>query len=194
MMSGKNLLRAVIGIFIGGALLTMTITYQVQFTDSAVVETLGKPTGEPMGAGLHPRWPWPIQRVITYDMRVQHFEGVYEQMQTKDGKNVLVSVFVCWRVADPLLFRQAVSDKLSEGETFIQQKVRDATLQVVGNYPMDAFASRQEGAVKLKEMEKRILEQTRPLAISQYGVDVLRVGIKRLSLPEDVTTVVMENM
>lgn len=193
-MKGKNGLRVVLGIIIAGILLALMITFQVRFTETAVLETLGKSGERPLEAGLHARWPWPIQRVIKYDTRMQHFEGIYEQMQTSDGKNVLLSLYVCWRVVDPLLFRTAVGERLADGELYVRQTVRNATLQVIGRYPMSAFASRQKDAVKLEEMEQAIFASAERTAKSAYGIEVLDVGIKRSSLPEDVTEVVMKNM
>ena len=80
-MSGKNVLRIVLGVIVGGVLLMMVITKQVKFTETAIVETFGQPS-KTLGAGLHFRWPIPIQEVITYDTRVQRFETPYEQLQT----------------------------------------------------------------------------------------------------------------
>ena len=193
-MKSKIMTRVIVGVVVIGIFFALMITYQVRFTESAVVETLGKLAVEPTGPGLHMRWPWPIQSVTTYDMRTQHFEGIYEQMQTKDGKNVLVSVYVCWSVGDPMQFRTIIGRKLSDGERLVRQIVRDTTLQVVGTNPMTAFASRREGEVRLEKMEEAILVQARTEAEAQYGIEVQRVGIKRLALPEDVTSVVMENM
>ncbi len=190
-MSRKNILRVVIGVLIGGALLAVMLTYQVKFTEAAVLETFGEPAAEPVPPGLHFRWPW-AQEVIKYDKRVQHFESIYDQWQTSDEMNILVSVYVCWRLEDPIRFREAVSDTLAGGQSEISSAVRDATKSVVGRHKMEAFVS-HTGKIELKPMEDEVLAMVQAPARSQYGVVIQRVGIKRLSLPTAVSTAVMEN-
>lgn len=193
-MSGKNIMRLLLGLLIGAALLLVMITFQVRFNEMAIVETLGRPADEPVSAGLHLRWPWPVQRVIKYDTRVQEFESIFEQMQTQDGKNVLISVFVCWNIEKPTLYRQAVGEDLERGQSLVRSLVRDATLKIVGRNPMQAFASLNADEVRLETMEQSMLELVQDTAATQYGVRVRDIGIKRSGLPEDVTKVVIENM
>jgi modulator of FtsH protease HflC len=193
-MSGKNMLRVVVGLLIGGILVAVMITYQVRFTEAAVVETLGKLAPEPVGAGLHARWPWPIQRITKYPTSLQHFETAYEQLQTSDVKSVMVNAYVCWRVKDPIKFRQVVGDQIEDGETYIRGKVGTAVQHVVGKSPMDAFASLDKEKVKLEAMEDEVLKSAKADTESQYGVEIVLVGIQRMGLPEEVSKTVMDNM
>ncbi len=247
-MKGKSSLRILLGIgVVAVPLVLVMVSYQVRFTEVAVVETLGRPGDEPVGAGWHVRWPWPVQRVIKYDMRTQHFEGIYEQMQTADERNVLLSVYVCWKVDNPLLFREAVGEELAKGETYVRALIRDAALKAVGKSPQACFAAtpmkilalknerapkiaalkaaeaelakldgdktpealRKAGELRLrikaiepdaelvldqKELEDRILELVVDTAKLDYGLLIESVGLKRSSLPEKVSAVVMENM
>ena len=56
-------------------------------------------------AGLHFKWPWPVQSVVRYDNRLQFFDLQETQLLTKDvergtvDKPILIGAYVCWRVA-----------------------------------------------------------------------------------------------
>jgi len=191
-MSRKNVLRVVIGVVIGGGLLAVMLTYQVRFTEAAVLETFGEPGEKPVPPGLHFRVPL-IQNVVTYDKRLQHFESIYEEGKTLDDLNILVSVYVCWRLDDPIHFRRAVGVTLREGEEKVRSLVRDATLEVVGTRRMAEFASSTE-PVQLVQMETDILSKVQAAAREQLGVVIRRVGIKRMSLPAAVSEAAMENI
>ena len=54
-------------------------------------------------AGLHWRWPWPIQSIQRLDRRLQYFDLPAAELLTKDAageidKTLTVKAFVCWRI------------------------------------------------------------------------------------------------
>src|SRR6516162_7804626 len=65
-------------------------------------------------AGLHFRWPWPVQSVRRLDRRLQHFDLPAIELLTREGeggadgrgagsgidKTLTVEAYVCWRIAD----------------------------------------------------------------------------------------------
>jgi membrane protease subunit HflC len=191
-MKSKNALRIVLGVIVGAILLMMVITKQVRFTETAIVETFGQPT-KTLGAGLHFRWPVPIQEVITYDTRMQLFDTPYEQLQTIDAKSIMVGTYVCWQLNDAQEFRRNVGKDLVDVQGKLRETVRDVMSAIVGASRMEDFASAKD--VKLEQMEKNILEQVSSrLKNHKYGVNVLQVRFKRIGLPENVSPTVMENM
>ncbi len=70
----------------------------------AVVTTFGKPTAEYTAPGAYGRLPWPIQKVHVLDQRIQDFEDRFEEVLTPDGYNLLVNVYVGWRISVPKQF------------------------------------------------------------------------------------------
>jgi membrane protease subunit HflC len=57
-------------------------------------------------AGLHGRWPWPVQSVQRLDRRLQYFDLPGTELLTHDAegktidKTLTVEAYVCWRIAD----------------------------------------------------------------------------------------------
>src|SRR5262249_36163335 len=56
-------------------------------------------------AGLHVKWPWPVQSVLRFENRLQFFDLQETQLLTKDAergtvdKPLLIGAYVCWRIA-----------------------------------------------------------------------------------------------
>ena len=57
-------------------------------------------------AGLHFKWPWPIESVQRFDHRLQYFDLPGAELMTRDAqgntidKTLTVDAYVCWRIAD----------------------------------------------------------------------------------------------
>src|SRR5215469_14174973 len=57
-------------------------------------------------AGLHFKWPWPVQSVRRLDRRLQHFDLPGAELLTRDpkrntiDKTLTIDAYVCWRIAD----------------------------------------------------------------------------------------------
>ena len=89
-----------LGVVVAVILLVAVFSYQLNQTESAVVTTFGRPAAitEP---GLHFRWPFPFQKIYKFDHRIRCFEGgsgKIEETMTEDGQNVLVGIFVNYRI------------------------------------------------------------------------------------------------
>src|SRR5262245_57868905 len=103
----QNKLTTVIGVILLLLVLSMMFTYQVRQTEVALVTTFGKPKDANSTPGLYARLPWPIQSVRKFDKRIQNFEDKFEETLTKDGRNLLVMLYVGWSIKDPALFRNS---------------------------------------------------------------------------------------
>ena len=81
-------------------ILLMMCTYQVRFTEAAVVtrfdRILADRGTEP---GLHWKWPF-IERVHKFDARLRTFESQFRQQSTRDQRSIVMTVFATWRIDD----------------------------------------------------------------------------------------------
>ena len=80
----KHMGLIAIALIIVAALLACTVFYRVdELKDVALVKTFGKVTRVLRGsehAGLHFKWPWPIQSLVRYDSRTRIFEDVSTEL------------------------------------------------------------------------------------------------------------------
>ncbi len=175
--------------------LLLLFTFQVRQTQIAVVTNFGRFSRTISDPGFNFRLPWPIQKVYKLENRMQSYEGDYEQLQTRDGKILLVSVFVGWRIGNPEIFLQRFDqgDK-KKAEESLENLVRDAKNKVIGSHDFSDLISPDEKQLKFDAMEEEMRSSVTRLAAEEYGVEVAALGIKRIGLPESVTEQVFTRM
>ena len=175
--------------------LLLLFTFQVRQTQVAVVTNFGEFSGTRTDPGLYFRWPWPIQKVYKLENRMQVFDGEFEQLPTKDGKMLLVSVFVGWRIGDPEKFLQRFDqgDKI-KAEKSLETLVDGAKTTVISGRDFSDLISPDESQLKFDEMEQEMLDTVKALASEEYGIEVSALGIKRIGLPTSVTSQVFTRM
>lgn len=168
--------------------------FQVRKTEMAVVTTFGRITGQ-AGPGAHFRWPWPIQSVEKVDRRIHNYESKVEQLYTSDGNNLLVTVFVGWQISDPAIFHTRFNADLRKAEAALEGLIRNAYSGVVGKHPFADFISTDEKKLKFVEIEQEMQARIQADCLSQTnGLSPVFLGIKRLGLPEAVTSLVFQRM
>ncbi|MBE6427399.1 MAG: hypothetical protein E7028_02245 [Planctomycetaceae bacterium] len=162
------------------------MSYQVSEYENAVVTRFDRPmepvTTEP---GLHFKLPWPIDQTRIVDMRKRIYETPHVSNQTKDDKTVILKTYMTWRVCDALKFIRAFGGDVEAAEKNLESSVIGMKNPVLGDYPMSALISTNGSEVKIAEIEKRICEAVNEvLKEKDSGIEVLQIGIKRISLPE----------
>ena len=194
-----------LAVLVVAMLLTYTLTFQVdELKDIVLIETFGKVTSQYIGrirqeAGLGLKWPWPIQRVVRYDSRHMVFDDTTEETLTRDKQNLIVTVYCAWRIAEPQRFHKSVQprdpkEKVKDVQKKIRDLVRDAKKNAMSEYDMVAFVNTDPDEMHLEDIEKAILGPVQEQAMRDYGVEIVRVGIKSLGLPEEVTNDVINAM
>ncbi len=190
------------------ALLSFTVTYTVRFTDAAVVTTFGKADDGAVrkDAGLYFKLPYPIQSVTIYDTRTRVLTNKFEQLATRDNRQVAVETFCMWKVSDPLKFFQRFSNAGASSEEHYR-KAEDAlrsnlraAAALVSQYSMDELFSAGRTGSKLPELQDKMLAVFRGsadqtgLQLADYGVAAEDLGLMRVVLTEEVSKTVMERM
>jgi membrane protease subunit HflC len=190
----QNALKLVIGAILLVIFVLLVFVFQVRRSEVAVVTTFGKPTRD-AGPGAHWKWPWPVQKVHKFDQRLHSFESPFEQVLTADGYNLLLAVYVGWRIHDPKVFFPLFGDSTREAEKSLEGLLRNAYSGVVGKHPFAHFISTDEKELQFAAIEQEMLARIQADAqANNYGLEVAFLGIKKLGLPESVTEAVFERM
>jgi modulator of FtsH protease HflC len=112
-----------------GALVLKSCLFTVQETEIVIITEFGKPVGQPISEpGLSFKVPF-IQEIHRFDKRVQEWDGMPNEMPTKDKTYVSVDTFARWRVSDPSLFFVRLRDTtraLSRLEDIVGSETRNA--------------------------------------------------------------------
>jgi len=176
-------------------LLTTTVAFTVdELRDIVLIKTFGKVTRVYQGrqaAGLHFKWPYPIERLVRYDSRIFTVEDPYGELTTLDQQNILVTTYCTWRIHDPVQFHRAV-EKVSAAETRVRDRLGNHKGIVGSSHMLEDFVNTDPGRMRIAEIEQEILTPLRREMASEYGIEVLSVGLKLLGLPETVSAAVIE--
>ncbi|MBM3883646.1 MAG: protease modulator HflC [Verrucomicrobia bacterium] len=190
--------RNTLTLLTGGVVLlifvAMLFGYQVRKTESAVVTTFGKYSSTRSEPGLYFRLPWPIQSVHRFDNRTRNFAKKYEQTTTRDGRILMIEVYLGWRVTDPRIFLERFGGDLDRAESNLEILLRAAQNSVVGQHPLSDFISTNADELKFDDIETEMLAAIKPRAAANSGIEVVLLGIKQIGLPESITTKVFERM
>jgi membrane protease subunit HflC len=185
-------------LIVGGLLLVLFLAllfcFQVRTTEVAVVTTFGRYSRDLPDPGLYFRLPVPIQSVYKFDNRLQSFERKFEQSTTKDAKNLLVTVYVGWRIDSARKFLENFGGDVMKAENTLEGLVRNAKNAVIGRYVFSDLISPDPAAVKFDQFEAEILKEIQGPAKETYGLSIELVGVKQLGLPEAITGKVFERM
>lgn len=195
----------------------------VDETEDVIVETLGRIVAVYDQAdsgtndrGLHFKLPWPLSTVRRFDRRLQLFDPAGREMFTRDRKNVTVSSYISWKIAEPpapetpLMDRPAVKFFRGLGSIPIAEARLEARLRSTlstefgrvelgellsvkgsdqgpaGESPLDAIAARA-----LKELRRTDGDAG---LTGRLGIELVDLRIKRINLPEGNRLAVYERM
>jgi modulator of FtsH protease HflC len=183
------------GIIVASVFLIAIFSYQVKSTDYAVVATLGDVKAEKT-PGLHFRFPFPIQKIYFFDNRQRCFEGnvgKIEETYTADKQNIVLGVYVIYKIVDPVKLFQSEKN-VEEAENKLNSLMRSSKDEIVGKYNFSAFINTDKTNMKLPQIENDIRDLLREVALKNYGLKIMKVGIKSLGIPEKVTDKVIKRM
>jgi len=192
-----SLAAIVIRLVLATAVVSLVVAYSTYFQVSegtkAVVTRFGDPVRAIHAAGLAWKWPWPIERVHTIDVRRRLYNSPFTATLTRDQKNVILLTYAVWRVEDPQLFLQSLGTPEAAEQKLDGMVAASKNFQL-GRYDLSALVSTTPGAIQTDQIEQAILDDVAPAALDKFGIVVEQVGIKRIAYPEENITTVLQQM
>jgi membrane protease subunit HflC len=136
-----------------------------------------------MEAGFYFKLPWPIDKIITYDIRLQYMDSGYNETLTNDKINIILQTYIVWRIEDAKKFYTSIGN-YGMAQRHLNDLAANAKNGVLGNYRLSSLVSTNLDDIKLGEICEAIKEQVAQSAITNYGISVQTLKIKRLALPD----------
>lgn len=185
------------GVAIVLLLLIYMVTFQVRFNEVAVKVRMGRADESSIirEPGVYFQWPRPFERVEIYDKRLHVLDTQEAEVKTSDGKQLVVGCFAVWRISDPLkFFIRVVSENQAENQ--LRQRINEVRSAVVGRHALSDFVNldAEQLAQSHAKIEQGMIDAARESVLRDYGIDLVRVGIRRISLPEQATETVFNAM
>ena len=197
-----------------GLTILITLSASVYVTNEAqqvIITQFGRPVGKVVTeAGLHAKLPF-IQAANYFEKRFLEWDGVANQVPTRDKRFIWVDTYARWRISDPLLFFQRLRDErgaetrisaILDGETR-NAVARHDLVEVVRNTnraAADILLDAEEETAILEEivigraeiqLEIREAAQT---SLNDLGIELLDVRLKRINYVEEVQVDVFQRM
>ena len=197
----------------GLLILIGSAAFVVSETEQVVLTQFGKPIGEAIkDAGLHFKIPF-IQEANFFPKNLLAWDGEPSQMPTLDKTYIWVDTFARWRINDPLAFFETVNNEIA-GQKKLDDIIDPATWNLITSHHLIEAVRNSDRKMDIKEVgvdeaykalivkpiemgrEKiatAIMEQANP-KLTQFGIELVDVRIKRINYVEEVRKAVYNRM
>jgi len=209
----KNYLN-IIGVAV--IVVLMNSFFIVTEKEQAIKIEFGKPVGGPIiKSGLYFKIPL-IQNIIKFDKRILEWDGIANEIPTKDNKYILIDTFARWKISNALEFYKSAKNEMlaqSRLDDIIDGAVRDEISnrsmgEIVRSTDrkMEIYISDVKGSDEAsdedyitsgarKNIIKSILNKvSSKLEELNMGIEIVDVQIKRVSYNKQVQTKLFNRM
>ena len=193
------------------AIVLYSMAFIVNETDQCFITQFGKPVGQPIAEpGIHFKIPF-LQKAHFFSRQFLEWDGNPEEVTTKDKKFVAIDTYARWRIADPLLFYQQVTDELG-AQTRLDDILDGATRRVVAAHDMveivrsekrDKEGVSEEETTEIQTLEpfevgrnlmgEEIVEAAKP-RLAEVGIELLDMRFKRIMYGPNVQQEIFKRM
>ncbi len=162
--------------------------FVVDQRQNAIVFRLGEVISIKKDPGLYFKVPL-LDNVRFFDVRILTIDSAEpERFLTSEKKNVLVDLFVKWRITDVRDYYISVGGEEMRAQTRLLQTINDGLRAEFGNRTVHDVVSGERDKI-MDLMRKKANEDA-----SKIGVEVLDVRLKRVDLPQEVSESVYSRM
>lgn len=185
-------MRNRLGAILIGVLVALIISalslFVVDQRQNAIVFRLGEVIAVKTAPGLYFKIPL-LDNVRNFDVRILTIDTAEpERFLTSEKKNVLVDLFVKWRITDVRQFYVSVGGNEGLAQTRLLQTINDGLRAEFGNRTVHEVVSGERDKI-MDLMREKANEDAKNI-----GVEVIDVRLKRVDLPQEVSVDVYRRM
>ncbi|MFT5657147.1 MAG: membrane protease subunit HflC [Gammaproteobacteria bacterium] len=173
-------------LFIVGFIVSLS-TFIVHERELAIKFKLGEIVESDYTPGLYFQIPL-INNVIKFDSRILTLDTPSERFLTSEKKNVVVDSFVKWRITDPKTFYTSTQGDERVAIARMASIINDELKGQIGAKSMKEVISGERATIM------QVVTDNAGLKIQDLGVELIDVRIKKVELPENVSSDVYRRM
>lgn len=161
--------------------------YTVSETQTAIKLRLGEIIAVEKEPGLKFKTPF-VNNVVKFDNRIQTLDTPADRFLTGEKKNVIVDSYVKWRITDAEQFYKSTGGNMA--------RTNNRLAQIIKTGLKSEFSKRTIADVVSGERSE-IMSNITQLAkkdISEFGIEIVDVRIKRIDLSQEVSNSVYRRM
>ncbi len=161
--------------------------YTVSETQTAIKLRLGQIITVEQDPGLKFKTPL-FNNVVKFDNRIQTLDAPAERFLTGEKKNVNVDYYVKWRIIDAKQFYISTNGNMARTNSRLAQIIKTGLKSEFSKRTIAdvVFGERSEIMVNIKQLAKK--------DISEFGIEIIDVRIKRIDLSKEVLNSVYRRM
>jgi len=184
----KTISTTLTGLLVALFVLGSSVLYIVDEREQAVVFQLGEVIDVKTSPGLYFKIPV-VQNVRFFESRILTMDSDEpERFITSEKKNVLVDLFVKWRIVDVRQYYVSVNGDEALAQTRLSQTINSSMRDEFGNRTVHDVISGE------RDIIMEIMRQKANVDASKIGVEVIDVRLKRVDLPREVSDSVYQRM
>ena len=166
--------------------------------DALVVTRFGAPVRIVTDPGLTLTWPAPIEHVQRVNRRLRTTATGSHGVLSKDGLSLVVQVYAAWRITGDgdavLRFVRSTGGNADAAAGQLRTLLNSALETVSGRFALADLVNTDAGAVRIADYEAAVRERVAAAAEETLGIEVVQIGMERLSLPEQTLQATVARM
>ncbi|AGH42497.1 protease modulator HflC [Paraglaciecola psychrophila] len=137
--------------------------------------------------GLHLKLPF-FDRVVRLDARIQTLDEVPDRFVTSEKKDLIVDLYVKWKIEDFAKYYLATGGIKSGAEILLQQKVNNALRSEFGTRTIQEIVSGERSELMDEAMTQASTSS------DELGIKIIDVRVKQINLPLEVRNFIFQRM
>ena len=125
----------------------------------------------------------PFDSVVRVDRRLLLTRPAEAEFLSEDKKNIVVDTMLTWRIADPRRYLETLGER-AVAEARIADIVEGEIGAVIGRFSASSFITAGAASSQYHSMVLAIRDRAARFVDKAYGIELVDVDIRRLSLPE----------
>lgn len=175
---------------LGILILLLNSVYILPEGQVAYVTQFGKIVSSSREAGLKFKLPF-VQEIEFLTDKIMYYDVSPSEVLTADKKAMIVDSYVLWKIDDAATFIRTVGGNLQEMQKRIDASVYSNIKNIMGRLQQSEIITDDESS---RDSLNQQVTRFAGTELSSYGVEVLRVEIRRYDLPTDNLSAVYDRM
>ncbi|MEE4203149.1 MAG: protease modulator HflC [Halieaceae bacterium] len=185
-MSGKQMW---IGLLVALILIVASNSlYVISETERGVLLKFGQVVNPDLQPGLHVKVPF-VNNVRKFDGRILTVDSSPERFFTQEKKALIVDSYAKFRVKDTSTYYTATNGEENRAAGLLAQRINDGLRNEVAGRTVQEVVSGERD-----ELMEAITTELNSVALTELGVEVIDVRVKKIDLPPDVSESVYRRM
>ncbi len=169
-------------------LVLSSTVYRVMEIETAVKLRFGGLVETDIQPGIHFKFPL-ADEIRKIDKRLLTLDARPESFYTQEKKRLEVDSYIKWRVHDAALYYKATNGDEERAKILLANRVNNNLRDEIGIRTLHEVVSGERDA-----MMANLTKSLNEAAITDYGIEIIDVRVKRIDFPVEVSSAVFNRM